>query len=175
MSQPHRLLLKWARFVHVYLTMFGLLIILFFAATGFILNHPEWFDYNEKHKTVVEGSVPTGWLGEEPDKLAIVELLRAKFGARGYMESFDVRSDDMEVHFKSPSSESEAIIRLEEGQKGQMTVTHYSRGVLGLLTDLHRGEASGYHTGETGAVPPLPEETAVCGLVKETRAMNLAG
>jgi hypothetical protein len=41
-----------ARASHTYLSMFGLLAISFFAITGFMLNHPQWFDtdvVNETH------------------------------------------------------------------------------------------------------------------------------
>jgi len=146
MSHPHRLLLKWARYVHVYLTMFGLLVILFFAATGFILNHPDWFGQDDKHDTTVTGSVPTN-LAREPDKLALVELLRKDFGATGYVEPFDTDDpEELEVRFKSPGRETIAKIKREDGSA---KITHSSFGLLGLLTDLHRGDASPRHSGET--------------------------
>jgi uncharacterized protein len=147
MSNSHRLLLKWARYVHVYLTMFGLLVILFFTATGFILNHPSWFGQEEIHTTVVEGNLPTTFL-EEPDKLAIVEILRQQFGVRGALESFEIQIDGMVVRFRCPGCETDAVIRVAGDRRGQTTVTHHAHGILGLLTDLHRGEASGSHTGE---------------------------
>ena len=34
MIHAHRLLLKWARLLHVYLTLFGFVLLLFFAVTG---------------------------------------------------------------------------------------------------------------------------------------------
>jgi len=39
----YRLVVKWARTVHVYLTLFGFGLLLFFAVTGFMLNHEDMF------------------------------------------------------------------------------------------------------------------------------------
>src|SRR5437773_1438796 len=124
MSHPHRLLLKWARLIHVYLTLFGFLILLFFGVTGFMLNHPDMFGYNQKHETVVTGIMPTGFL-QEPVKnnLAIVELLRKDYGAKGAMTTFEADELDrpIDVRFKCPGREAEAKIQREDGQT---TVTH---------------------------------------------------
>ena len=139
MTHAHRTLLKWARLVHVYLTLFGCLLILFFAITGFILNHEEWFGTDGPHITTAQGTVPTGLL-QKPDKLEIVELLRKDYGVRGTLEAFDVDEDRLRVVFKGPGRSDEAEIQRADGQ---MTVTHESRGVVGLVTDLHRGKSTG--------------------------------
>ena len=55
MSHGHRILLKCARLVHVYLTMFGCLLILFFAVTGFMLNHEDWFLSDSEEETSTSG------------------------------------------------------------------------------------------------------------------------
>ena len=43
MSPAYRKLLKASRIAHVYLTLFGLVLILFFSITGFMLNYEGWF------------------------------------------------------------------------------------------------------------------------------------
>jgi hypothetical protein len=151
MTYGHRLLLKWARLVHVYVTMFGLLLILFFAVTGFMLNHEKWFGFEEKIETTTPGSVPTGML-VEPNKLAIVELLRKDFDVRGAMVGdFELQTEVNEkgeekeywaVKFKGPGREDAARI---DRKTGQTVVKHETAGLVGLLVDLHRGR-------ETGAV-----------------------
>jgi hypothetical protein len=143
MTHGHRLVLKWARTVHVYLTLFGLVLLLFFAVTGFLLNHDEWFG-PEEHETERSGSVPTAWVakGKEPDRLAIVELLRKDYGATGEakVEPVDAEDNEIRVNFTSPGRKTEAVLQRENGQ---MAVTHRVRGVVGLLTDLHRGKSTG--------------------------------
>jgi hypothetical protein len=141
MSHGHRLLLKYARTVHVYLTLFGFVLLLFFAVTGFILNHEDWFGLDEPHRFERTGSVPLRHL-KPLDKLAVVEALRADFGAVGALDSIKEDQDGQRVHavFKAPGRQIEAEIQCEDGQA---VVTHESRGTLGMLTDLHRGKSSG--------------------------------
>jgi hypothetical protein len=141
MSRGHRLLLKCARLVHVYLTMFGFLLVLFFALTGFMLNHDEWFGSDEPYKRTTTGSVPTRLL-KPPDKLAIVELLRKDFGVRGALDDFDDKDEGAPVRvvFKAPGRQDEATIQRSDGQT---TVVHESRGLIALMTDLHRGKSTG--------------------------------
>jgi uncharacterized protein len=139
MSHAHRLLLKWARLVHVYLTLFGLLLVLFFAATGFLLNHAAWFDSDEPFRRTTTGNVSPGLL-DDPHKneVAIIELLRKDFAAIGARDSFEVDDDRVIVIFKSPGQDTTATIRrripasdgLEDAQDqsyatdGQATVVH---------------------------------------------------
>jgi hypothetical protein len=143
-SRPYRFVVKWARTFHVYLTLFGLMLLLFFAITGFMLNHDEWFGFEEHEVIEPTSSVPTGWVakGKEPDKLAIVERLRKDHGARGEakVDPIDAEDNEIRVNFLAPGRKTEAVIQREDGQ---MTVTHNVRGVVGVLTDLHRGKSSG--------------------------------
>ena len=85
MSPLHRRVLKWARRIHLYLTLFTLGLILLFAVTGFMLNHEDWFVSGEPHTRTVEGKLPADVLSG-PDKLAVVEALRRDFGAVGPMD-----------------------------------------------------------------------------------------
>lgn len=219
MTQAHRLLLKWARFLHVYLTLFGFALLLFFAVTGFMLNHEDWFAprqttkgkipanllgdaedreaiidklredflvqgdvgtfahdlesntyrivfrtpsnattaviHRESGETEVtrdmtgaieyslEGKLPMAMLEpwDETKKLAIVEALRKDFAARGEMSEFEAKENEpLRVMFKSPGYFAEATIQRDSGQT---KVKHETRGVVGLVLDLHRGKTSG--------------------------------
>ena len=61
-----RLLKKWSRTLHIYLSMLGLLGILFFAATGLMLNHAESFGLHQPRTRRVEGVIPPDLL-KAPD------------------------------------------------------------------------------------------------------------
>jgi hypothetical protein len=139
MTDGHRALLKWTRTLHVYLTMLGLLLLLFFAVTGFMLNHSEWFGLDEVQTRTVEGNLPAALLSE-PDKLMVVERLRSDFGATGALDSFEIDEDTLKVVFKGPGRQTEAMIRRADGQAAVVCEAH---GVVGRLTDLHRGKAAG--------------------------------
>ena len=144
MSPAYRRVLKIARLVHVYLTLFGLALILFFAVTGFMLNHEEWFGLNEPHERTVEGELPAALVkaeGERPvDKLAVVEALRKDYGAAGAMDSFRESENDLEVIFIRPGLRVVAEVQRDDGKT---RVTFYSSGFSGVITDLHKGKSSG--------------------------------
>ena len=114
MSPHHRMFLKWARTVHLYVALFALSLVLFFALTGFMLNHEDWFSPREPYTRTWTGSVPTGLL-QDPDKLGIVEILRKDVGAFGVVDAFEVEDDRLRVLFKRPGSTLEAVITRESG------------------------------------------------------------
>ena len=118
---------KWSRTLHIYLSMLGLVLMVFFALTGFMLNHSEWFGLDRARTRTVEGALPAGLL-TGPDKLAVVEKLRADFGARGAMDSFDVQEDELRIAFKSPGRKVEAVIHRGNGT----TPTPYICAVIEL-------------------------------------------
>lgn len=141
MTPQHRknFIRKWTRTLHIYISMLGLLMLVFFASTGLMLNHEEWFGYSEPHVTTHEGTIPPPML-TGPDKLAIVELLRKDFGATGAMDSFETDDDQLNVIFKSPGRRTQAAITRADGHA---EVTLESHGFVGRLVELHRGVDAG--------------------------------
>jgi hypothetical protein len=139
MTHGRRLLLKLAHTVHVYTTLFGLVLLLFFAVTGFILNHEDWFRPEDPHRRTTTGTVPVKLL-EGPDKLAVVELLRKDHGITAALDSFEKENDSFRVVFKAPARE---IIATIQEADGQTTVSHEFWGLVSIMTDLHRGKTSG--------------------------------
>lgn len=111
MTQAHRVLLKWARLIHVYVTLFGFVLMLFFAVTGFMLNHETWF----LPRQTTSGTIPTEWLGNPEDRDAIVERLRTEFGAAGEIESFEAGEHTLRIVFQSDAGVSEATIQRADG------------------------------------------------------------
>jgi hypothetical protein len=139
-AHHRRLLLRvWARNIHIYISMLGLLAVMFFSVTGIMLNHSDWFDLNDPRVTKMEGTLPAAML-KGPDKLAVVEKLRKDFGATGALDSFDVDDSSLEVVFKSPGRRTEANI---DRQSGHADVTVESHGFGGRIAELHRGTDAG--------------------------------
>ena len=72
------------RWLHIYLSMFGLAVILFFSLTGVTLNHPDWFTSGAERSVEAEGTLNPRWLrpvppapsGQDVNKLEVVEYLR---------------------------------------------------------------------------------------------------
>lgn len=142
MSPFRRELVKWARTVHLYVTLFALALVLFFSVTGFMLNHEDWFVPADSFSRVREGKVPPELLADPPDKLRVVELLRKEFGAVGLVDSETLGTDDEQIRvvFKRPGTEVEALIVRETGAT---EVTIRTRGASAILLDLHRGKSTG--------------------------------
>jgi hypothetical protein len=139
MSPGYRWLLKWARTVHLYLTLFALALLLLFAVTGFMLNHEDWFVSREPHTRTVDGKIPQQLL-EPLDKLGVVESLRMDFGAVGAVNDLTENEDEVRVTFKRPGTEVVVEIKRDSGDT---TATFSSTGLAGILVDLHRGKSTG--------------------------------
>ena len=141
MDAHHRRLLfkSWTRTIHIYVSMLGLLAVIFFSVTGIMLNHEEWFGFETPRIVHREGTVPEA-MTREPDKLAIVEKLRKDFGATGAMDSFEIEEDRLHVVFKSPGRRTEATLQRADGHT---EVELESHGFGGRLAELHRGTEAG--------------------------------
>jgi hypothetical protein len=139
MSPFYRGLVKWTRTVHLYTTLFSLALTLFFAVTGFMLNHEDWFNTDDPRTDTRTGIVPAA-LFRGPDKLAIVELLRQDYGATGALDLFEEEEESFRVVFQAPGRRVEATI---QRYTGKAEVTSETRGLAGIFLDLHRGKATG--------------------------------
>ena len=141
MDAHHRRLLfkSWTRTIHIYVSMLGLLAVIFFSVTGIMLNHEEWFGFEEPRIVTREGAIPEA-MASEPDRLAIVEKLRKEFGASGAMDSFETEEDRLRVVFKSPGRRTEATLQRADGHAEVSLETH---GLAGRLAELHRGTDAG--------------------------------
>ncbi len=143
------------RWLHIYVSMFGLAIVLFFSLTGVTLNHPDWFFGEFEQSTRVQGTIDAAWLGprstsnstadsDEPstgvDKLAIAEFLRAKHRLRGTVAEFRIDDEECTVTFKGPGYAADAFIGRADGRY-QLTITDH--GLVAILNDLHKGRDSG--------------------------------
>ena len=104
-----------------------------------MLNHEDWFSPRDPSIHTWTGTVPTGLL-QEPDKLGVVEVLRKDVGAFGVVDAFEVEDDRLRILFKRPGSTLEAFV---ERKSGDAAMSCESRGMVGLILDLHRGKVTG--------------------------------
>jgi hypothetical protein len=139
MSPAYRRILKLARIAHVYLTLFGIVLILLFAVTGFVLNHESWFGLDTPRVTTTTGNLRTELL-VGPDKLGVAEALRKDFAATGAVSQFEVEEDRLQVMFSGPGKRYEATI---DRSTGAVEYTAHTSGTLGVLVDLHKGKSTG--------------------------------
>jgi len=148
---------KLMRWLHIYLSMFGLAAVLFFSATGITLNHPDWFFGEAQRSVRSEGKIDPKWLHleapvadsspEDPadlsrqvNKLDVVEFLRQTHGIRGALAEFKVDESECVVTFKGPGYAADAFI---DRDTGRYTLTQSFHGVIAVLNDLHKGRDTG--------------------------------
>jgi hypothetical protein len=129
------------RWLHTYLSMFSLMVILFFALTGITLNHPEWtFGLKESTRTV-KGHLPAAALaGGRVDWLRVVEQLRAEHHLRGQAQDTRVDAGEGSLTFRGPGYSADCFFKMSTGE---YEVTTTDQGFVGLLNDLHRGKDAG--------------------------------
>jgi hypothetical protein len=135
----NRTLLAATRTIHIYLTMAALGLMLFFAVTGFTVNHEDWFGATTPRTRNVSGTTPVEMVKAQ-DKLRIVEHLRSQMGISGAMTDFDSDDEKFHVVFKGPGRVCEATI---ERADGKTDVEIKSFGLAGRINDLHRGRDAG--------------------------------
>ncbi len=123
--------------------MLSFALLLFFAATGFTLNHAEWFD-SGRRPSVYQGTLNAAWVNSpEPGdvkKDELVNYFRRTYRTRGALSDFHVDGDQCEVLFKGPGYEADATIDRQTG-KYDLTVSPFS--LVALLNDLHKGRDAG--------------------------------
>lgn len=137
-AAPPRRRSRWlhtlSRTLHIYLTLIALVLLLLFSATGFLLNHPDWFTLDDGSVTTAAAAIPAEVL---PDRLLLVEHLRKHQLAAGELTAMDADDDVIRLQFASPSRKVDITITAATGE-AEVTTTHYS--VLSILGDLHTGK-----------------------------------
>jgi hypothetical protein len=142
-----------ARWLHIYLSLFGLAATLFFSATGLTLNHPDWFFANKERRESRKGTIEPSWVrqaeGMSPPnakspgdvaRLEIVEHLRAQERVRGALADFRVDELECTLTFKGPAYAADVLI---DRETGAYELTETTFGLVALLNDLHKGRDSG--------------------------------
>jgi hypothetical protein len=132
-----------ARWLHTYLSMLSFALLLFFAVTGFTLNHAERFDSHVR-PAVYHGTLNAAWVNtSDPGAVAkdqLVNYFRQTYRTKGALSDFHVDGDQCEILFKGPGYEADATIDRQTG-KYDLTVSPFS--LVALLNDLHKGRDTG--------------------------------
>ncbi|GEM87985.1 peptidase [Meiothermus granaticius NBRC 107808] len=130
-----------ARGVHLYASMVSLLVVLFFAATGIALNHPEWTFGSAETQQTYTGTLPAGWQSDgRVDWLRTAETLRAKYGLKGSVSEHRSDAQQASLSFRAPAYAADASIQMKDGSYVLRVVR---QGPVAVLDDLHRGRDSG--------------------------------
>lgn len=131
------------RWLHIYLSMVSFALVLFFAVTGFTLNHADWFE-DQSATTEFTGKLAPAWVNG-PDtasvqKLSVVEYFRSTHGINGAVSDFRIDERECSVSFRGPGYSADAFINRNSGDY-QLTETRL--GVVAVMNDLHKGRDTG--------------------------------
>ena len=129
-----------ARWLHVYTSMLSLLIVLFFSATGVVLNHPEWTFGSAQTRQQLTGTLPQGWkAGSAVDWLKVTAALQ-QAGLKGTAGDYRQASSGDTLSFRAPGYTADVVVM---PATGSYTVSVDSQGWVAALGDLHRGRDAG--------------------------------
>ena len=134
-----RRILPLTRTLHIYLSLLALGLLFFFAFTGFLLNHDEWFALSNTQTTTSELPLPAEVMASG-EKLTLVEYLRAHAAVSGAVQPFDLTSDPIHLTFKSPKAVVDIDIRKSNNLA---SITTEARTTLALLSQLHTAKYAG--------------------------------
>lgn len=140
-----------ARWLHVYLSMLGLVALLFFSITGITVNHPDWLFFD--HETINEysGTLPEEWISpNDPtelddytkgvNKLEIVEYFRSTHKIRGLVSEFSGDECQLMIGFNGLAYTTYGTV---ERENGSYELTESTLGFMSLMNDLHKGRDTG--------------------------------
>ena len=136
MSQGARRLVRYLRYAHLYLAMLGSLLICFFAVTGLVLNHEDFFTAGASEESETEKPARPDLLKEPIDMEAIEAMARREFAVRGGVTSANQDESYIEMTFERPGYRADLTIDREA-----KSIRVYARndGALSALIQLHRG------------------------------------
>ncbi|MCH6256328.1 PepSY-associated TM helix domain-containing protein [Puniceicoccaceae bacterium K14] len=137
---------KYSRALHAYVSAFAFIILMFFAASGLLLNHPEWFVSNEKTEVperVAEISLEVLDKAENTNnpEVALANLVQERLPLRGVFQSAEIfPGEEAFLRFSGVKGSSDVIINLETGGVEYEVETF---GLTQIIHNLHRGKDSG--------------------------------
>ena len=137
-------LFRWCRWLHGYLSAFAFLSLMFFSATGILLNHPEWMRAARPAETKAQTTLDAKTLAaaravEEPGPI-LAKAIAAATPLLGELKSAEVAGEEVFLRLEGPKGSSDAIVDMTTGVT-EVTVERAS--TLTLLNELHKGRGSG--------------------------------
>jgi hypothetical protein len=129
---------RQCRLWHGWLSAFAFLALMFFSATGLLLNHPEWFGDNS---ALVESHAqfrPAELKGKTAPALG--ELFASRKQVHGVYASGDIDEDLAQLRFEGVSGDTSVTLDLTSGKAD---IAWRKATALTVLNDLHRGKNAG--------------------------------
>jgi hypothetical protein len=137
-------LFRLCRMLHAYLSAFAFLALMFFSATGVLLNHPEWFDGYQPAARTFQVSLSAAELkaakaAKDPGR-ALAAAVAAKTPLVGAYASGDLGDRDALIRLEGPKGSTDLTVNQDTGQ---VTAKVARASFSAIIQDLHRGKNSG--------------------------------
>lgn len=134
---------RQSRILHAWLSAFAFLVLMFFALTGLLLNHPEWFDAktdaHEVSLTLSTTQLAALQALENPAE-SLLQMVRAETTVVGRFKSSEVLEDEVMIRLTSPSGTTDISLLRDTGE---IFINIEQATTVSLLNDLHRGKDVG--------------------------------
>jgi hypothetical protein len=135
---------RQCRLWHGYLSAFAFAALLFFAATGILLNHPNWLAAKEPRGPPVKLTLTSSQLQALRDAPAPAELLTKMMGERttlyGEYKGGESEMEQIFIRLRGARGSSDVRANLRDGS---VVIASEHATAIGLLNALHRGEQAG--------------------------------
>lgn len=138
-------LYRQSRAWHGWLSAFAFLALMFFAATGLLLNHPEWFTAKDDRApvewslTLSRADLAQARAATDPAR-ALAETVGRRKDLRGAYQSGEILDGEAMIRLEGVTGSSDLIVNLETGE-AQATIARAD--VVTTLNELHRGKNAG--------------------------------
>lgn len=136
---------RFSRMLHAYLSAFAFLTLIFFSATGVLLNHPEWFENDAPAErlpvsvALTPAELSAAMVAKDQGR-ALTQAIGGKTQLVGAFSSADIQRSQALIRLDGPKGSSDIDLDLTTGQ-AQVRVANAS--MAGIIQDLHRGKNSG--------------------------------
>ena len=135
---------RQCRLWHGYLSAFAFAALLFFAVTGVLLNHPNWFAAEEPRTAPVKLTLTSAQLEElrstQVPAPMLARMVAEQTALYGEYEDGETAGDQIFVRLRGARGSSSVRASLRDGT---VTVVSERTTTIGLLNALHRGEHTG--------------------------------
>jgi hypothetical protein len=135
---------RLSRMLHGYLSAFAFLALMFFSATGVLLNHPEWFEgYQPAERQLSFVLTPAELSAAKAQKVpgpALAAAAARHAPLYGAYASADIDGRQALVRLEGPKGSTDLTVDMATGKvEGRAA----KASLMAIVQDLHRGKNSG--------------------------------
>lgn len=134
---------RLSRKLHIYLSAMAFLLLLFFAISGLLLNHPDWFSA-PRVKGGIETTLPPTLfkqaLGNDAPEQALAQLIKKQQSLPGELYDHQYLGDGYQLEFRGLAGSASLFV---DEETGSVEGTMRRAGLAEKFHNLHKGKNTG--------------------------------